>query len=413
MEDGMSFNDIIMWILAFGALIGGFDLMIGNKLGLGEKFEEGFFAMGPLALAMVGMICLAPVIADLFRPIVVPILTAMNADPAVFAGLIPNDAGGYQLAMELAVDPLVGKYMGLLVGAMLGATLGLTIPLALNLMEKQDQPYFAKGLLLGIIVIPFGSFIGGLVGGFTVSMLFWNTLPILLMSILIVLGLVYIPETMIKISLYFGKLIALVVALGLTAAAFKQLTCAQDLDGNIVRQGIDLIDEFLTLVNAQGWLGLERPVAQMAPIMVGMEIIGIIGVVLLGTFPTMTLLIKAFKKPLEIVGEKLALDSTSTGGLIITLANPIPTMKMIKDMNSRGKILNCAFIVTCCTTLGDHLGFTAAMDKNYVTMMVLGKLATGVMAIVLTLYWTRSTEIEDRQSELIRIAAVPAGTNQG
>lgn len=402
----MSLNDIIMWVLAFGALVGGLDLMIGNRLGLGEKFEEGFHAMGPLALAMVGMICLAPVLADLFRPIVVPILTTMNADPAVFAGLIPNDAGGYPLAMQLAVDPLVGKYMGLLVGAMLGATLGLTIPLALGLLEKHDQPYFAKGLLLGIIVIPFGSFIGGLVGGFTVKMLFWNTLPILIFSILIVIGLVYIPDVMIKLSIYFGKLIAVVVALGLTAAAFKQLTCVQDQEGNIVNPGIDIINETLLFVDAQGILGLEEPVAQMEPIMNAMAIIGIIGIVLLGTFPTMALLIKALKKPLEIIGDKLSLDSTSTAGLIITLANPIPTMKMIKDMNSRGKILNCAFIVTCCTTLGDHLGFTAAMDKNYVTMMVIGKLITGAMAVFLTLYWTRSTDIEDRQSEEIRLLSV-------
>ena len=37
----MSFSEITMWIMAILALVGGIDRIIGNKLGLGEKFEEG------------------------------------------------------------------------------------------------------------------------------------------------------------------------------------------------------------------------------------------------------------------------------------------------------------------------------------------------------------------------------------
>ena len=55
----MSFNTIIMWIMAVGAIVGGLDRLFGNKFGLGEKFEEGFNAMGPLALGMVGIVCLS------------------------------------------------------------------------------------------------------------------------------------------------------------------------------------------------------------------------------------------------------------------------------------------------------------------------------------------------------------------
>ena len=35
----MSFSDVLMWIMAIGALVGGIDKIIGNKFGLGEKFE--------------------------------------------------------------------------------------------------------------------------------------------------------------------------------------------------------------------------------------------------------------------------------------------------------------------------------------------------------------------------------------
>ena len=50
-----SFDQIIIWIMAAGAVIGALDKIIGNRFGLGEQFDEGFNAMGPLALGMVGM----------------------------------------------------------------------------------------------------------------------------------------------------------------------------------------------------------------------------------------------------------------------------------------------------------------------------------------------------------------------
>ena len=56
-------------------------------------------AMGSLALAMIGIICLAPVLANLLRPVVVPLYQALGADPAMFAGTSwPTTWGGAPLA---------------------------------------------------------------------------------------------------------------------------------------------------------------------------------------------------------------------------------------------------------------------------------------------------------------------------
>ncbi|MBQ5870132.1 MAG: ethanolamine utilization protein EutH, partial [Lachnospiraceae bacterium] len=57
-------NQIILYIMAAGVVIGGLDKILGNKFGLGEKFEQGFQYLGPMALSMVGIICLAPVLAS-------------------------------------------------------------------------------------------------------------------------------------------------------------------------------------------------------------------------------------------------------------------------------------------------------------------------------------------------------------
>lgn len=43
-------NQILMIIMAIGAIVGGIDRIFGNKLGYGEKFEEGFHLLGPMAL---------------------------------------------------------------------------------------------------------------------------------------------------------------------------------------------------------------------------------------------------------------------------------------------------------------------------------------------------------------------------
>ena len=77
------------------AILGAIDRIFGNRWGLGKEFEEGILAMGSLALAMVGIVCLAPVLAALLKPVVVPVYTFLGADPAMFAGrLLPCYMGG-------------------------------------------------------------------------------------------------------------------------------------------------------------------------------------------------------------------------------------------------------------------------------------------------------------------------------
>ena len=61
----MSAHEILIAVMAGAALLGAVDRIIGNKFGLGQEFENGILAMGSLALAMVGIIYLAPVLANL------------------------------------------------------------------------------------------------------------------------------------------------------------------------------------------------------------------------------------------------------------------------------------------------------------------------------------------------------------
>ena len=59
----MSGHEILIAVMAIFAVLGALDRILGNKFGIGKDFEEGILAMGSLAMAMIGVITLAPVLA--------------------------------------------------------------------------------------------------------------------------------------------------------------------------------------------------------------------------------------------------------------------------------------------------------------------------------------------------------------
>lgn len=358
----MLLNQGIMWIIAIGILLGGMDRILGNRFGLGQQFEEGFEAMGALALGMVGMVCLSPVIATAVAPVISPAFQAIGADPAMFAGMVlPLDAGGYSLAMSLAVNEQAGLYSGLIVSSMLGCAMGFCVPVGLNLIQKEDQVFFFQGLLIGLISVPVGSIVGGILAGFDITLILVNSIPVIGLAALLALGIKLIPNAMIRGCGMFGKAITVVITVGLVAAAFEFVT------GVVIIPGMESITY-------------------------GMEIIGSIGVVLLGTFPILTLLIRLLNRPLQLLGQKMKVNQAATSGLVFMLANPVPAFQIMKDMNSRGKVVNVAWMVCATGALGDHLGFVAGVYPSGISSMLIGKIAGGIVAILLALVVTRNVD---------------------
>lgn len=158
-------NQILMTIMAAGVVLGGADRLLGNKFGYGDKFEEGFRLLGSTALSMAGMICLAPVLADVLGRIVVPLYRMIGADPAMFGSILAIDMGGYQLATELAADSRIGSYAGIVAAAIFGCTLVFTIPVGMGMIRQEDRSFFARGIMLGLAAMPAGLLTGGLFAG--------------------------------------------------------------------------------------------------------------------------------------------------------------------------------------------------------------------------------------------------------
>ncbi|MGL9745489.1 ethanolamine utilization protein EutH [Enterococcus sp. DIV1368e] len=352
----MSINEIIMYIMVLFMVIGGIDKCIGNKLGLGEQFEEGLMAMGSLALSMVGIITLAPVLATVLSPIVVPVYEFLGADPSMFATtLLANDMGGFALAQQMAHDPQAGLFAGAILGAMMGPTLVFTIPVALGIIEKEDQQYLATGVLSGIITIPLGLLAGGLVAGMPMSMILPNLLPIVIVAALIIVGLWLAPKGMIKGFNVFGKGVVIVAIAGLVVGAIQQL--------------VDI-----TLIPG------------IAPVTEGIEVVGDIALTLAGAFCLVAVITRVFNKPLMKLGKVLGMNEIAAAGMVATLANNIPMFQMLKDMDRRGKIINVAFAVSASFILGDHLGFTAGVAKEMIFPMMVGKIVGGITAIFVAVF---------------------------
>ena len=90
---GISVNSVIMLVMMIFMLVGAVDKIRGNKLGYGEKFEEGFNTMGGLAMSMAGVYAAAPILSMLLGPVLKPVYGLVGASPAMFATtLLATDA---------------------------------------------------------------------------------------------------------------------------------------------------------------------------------------------------------------------------------------------------------------------------------------------------------------------------------
>ena len=341
------------------AVMGALDRVFGNRFGIGKEFEEGILAMGSLAMAMIGIISLAPVLAGVLKPVIVPVFSFLGADPAMFAGtILACDMGGGALAAQLTDNSQAALLGGVITGSMLGATIVFTIPVALGILQPEDRTAMAKGILCGIVTIPLGILAGGLTAGFSFAMIGRNLIPILLIAALIALGLWKAENMLIRGFTIFGKAITILITLALAAAIFESLTGFAIIPG-------------------------------MAPITEGFETVGAIAIVLAGAFPLVFIITKLLQKPLMKIGKLLGINDPAAAGLVARLANSIATFGMLKDMDSRGKVVNVAFAVSAAFVFGDHLGFAAGFAPEILPAMIVGKLAGGISAVAVAIVLTR------------------------
>jgi ethanolamine transporter len=368
----MNVSQILTAIMTAFMFFGAIDkIFLNNRFGYGEQFEEGVNTMGPLALSMVGIMCLAPVIGNVLTPILAPVYHLIGADPAGFAGsILAIDMGGYPLAKVMTSDQNIIVLSGILLGSTLGCTIVFSIPVSLGICEKEDRPYLSKGIMIGIISIPFGVLIGALMAGIPIGVTLVNLIIPIIIAALLAIGLWRHPDRLMRGFGVFSKIIEGIVVMAFACAIVEALT------GLVIIPGMD-------------------------PIGPQLQTIGVIAITLAGAYPFVHFITTALSKGLTKIGRLLGINDIAVGGIIAALANSIPTFGMLKDMDNRGKVMAVAFAVPAVAALGDHLGYVTANAPEYLIPMVVGKIIAGFIAIALAYVFLKKEPRVDETTEVV------------
>ena len=347
--------NVVALIMAGFSVLGGLDCILGNRFGIGKEFERGMQMLGTLALAMIGMLVIAPTIAELLQPALCAMAKVVPIDPSIVtASLFANDMGGAPLSEQIAQDPSLGSFHGLVVASMMGATVSFTIPFALRTVAEEMRREMLIGLLCGVVTIPVGCLIGGLIAGVAWQSLLINLCPLAIFAAIIALGLLKFPDACVKIFHVVGILIKILITVGLIIGIFQSVT------------GIVFLKSAESYENA------------------GVVILGV-AAVMTGAFPMVHLLSRLLRKPLSFLGNRLGIGEIGMTGFLATLATSVTTFEMMKQMNRRAVVLNSAFAVSAAFVLADHLAYTLAYRGEYLPAVMVGKLIAGALAVLIAL----------------------------
>ncbi len=342
----------ILSIIMLGfAVIGAADRIIGNRFGLGKEFEKGFLLLGTMALSMVGMIVISPLLADLLSPFFDLIYKIFCIDPSVVpAVLFANDMGGAPLAREIAKNESIGMFNALVTSSMMGATVSYTLPLSLTIVKKEHHRELLLGILCGIVTIPVGCFVGGLMLKIPILTLLLNLLPLIIFSIIVGIGILFAPNITVKFFSFIAVTLKALITVGLILGILEALT------GKTLIKGLgDVFEASNICFNAS--------------------------MVLAGAFPFMHIVSRLLKRPIAALAKKLEVEYISAFGLISNLVTNTTTIEMMNDMDKKGIVLNGSFIVSAAFLFGGHLAFTIAFDADYVAAMIVSKLIAGISAL--------------------------------
>ena len=349
----------MLYIMLGFSLLGGIDKLLNNRFGLGVKFEEGFRAMGGLALTIIGIYSLSPVMAKAVIPFLGPLSSLMRVDPSVFiSSILATDLGAFNTSVEIAQDPLIGIFNGTILASTLGATISFTVPVAISMISDKDFQYFAKGILAGIVTVPVGMIVSGLILGVGIVSILINLIPVTIFSLLIAYGLVKAQARIMVIFRVLGKGILAISTAGLI---------------------LGILEYSMGIVILEG----------MIPLQEGALLVLSISIVLSGAYPMLYFLSRRLHRVLGRISEKFDIDQYSILGLFSSLASSLPMFGVYHEMNWKGKMINGAFAVSGAYVFGGQLGYVSSVAPEAVNAFVVGKLVAGIASIMAAIYLIR------------------------
>lgn len=344
-------SKIITLILIISSIISAFDYALGNRLKLGEYFVNAFRMMGTLTLSMVGIYSLSPIIGNILSKLLIPITKLIPIDPSIFVGLtFAPDMGGVPTANIIAENVEIGLFSGVILSSMIGATFVFTLPIAVGMIKEADQIFFVKGLMYGLITVPIGGLVSGLMIKIPLLILLVNLLPVVIFSLLMSWLLYKKPHGIMTIFSFVSRAILILSTIGFS---------------------LGIIDLMLDITVVEDLIPLEK----------GFVLVGRITLILSGAYALLSILTKAVKKYFGAINRLLNINSSSLLGLISTLTNCVPMFMTYDKMDDRGKVLNAAFVVGGGFVFGGQFAYISTVAEPLVSAYMVGKLVSGLSAI--------------------------------
>lgn len=369
---------VIKIVILVFAILGAIDYIAGCRFQLGKEFVSGLMLMGTMLLSVQGMIVIAPAIALLIEPVCNVVKTVLHMEPSIIpAMLLANDMGGAPLATAISPNAM-GSFNGLVVASMMGCTVSYTIPFALGLVPKERHKNLLLGLLCGIVTIPIGCLVGGIICGVSILALLWDLLPLILLAGVIAFGLLKFPNVCLKIFGVLGWIVKALVVVGLVFGMIYFMTGKALLPGIVYDEAKVASTGFATSWDE------------------GLFVCTNAAIFLAGAFPLVHLVSRLLRRPLRVLGRVLRINEASALCLLSSLASSSPTFGMMKVMDDRGAIINSAFAVSGAFILASHLAFTISIDPSYVPAMIAGKLTAGVLAVIVAIFISKRMVPQDK-----------------
>lgn len=220
--------------------------------------------------------------------------------------------------------------------------------------------------MLGLVTMPAGLMVGGLLSGLSAAECIWQNLPVFVLALFLLAGLKFIPEKMIRGFCFLAEGIKVVITAGLVLAAVEYMC------------GFPLVKG-------------------MAPLMDAMEVAASIGIVMLGSLPAAEFLRRILAKPFTRLGGRLGMKAESMTGMLIGLVSVLPALSLYKDMDDKGKVACSAFLVSGASLLAAHMGFVVSTEPEMLGALLGGKLSGALAAAALAVWAERSRKAADRK----------------
>lgn len=359
----MTLNQIIIDIMVLFMSIAAVDRILGSPLGLGNKMDQGVAAIGPLCIPMVGMIVLSPVLGRALTPVVRPLFHLLGADPAMAAtSVLACDMGGYSLAYAIADTQEGAQFAGCILGTLLGSIITFMIPVGMSFVKNSYREYYALGIMIGIISIPAGLFVGGLAAGYSVSMIAHNSIPVLIFSGIVALGLWKAQDICIKVFNVLGYIVVGVSTIGFALGIVQEIT------------PLVIIEDLPSVLD-------------------GIKIVGSIAIVLCGAFPMMDIISRVFVNPLKKTAKVIGIDEVAVTSMLACMANVMPLLHSCNKMSPAGVVVSLAFCVGANSMFGDFLGFVAGVDSSMIVPMIISNVIAAIVAMPIAIIVCRKKNL--------------------